>query len=154
MIMPLKILVLLTFILSSCNYPEDDWQADSNEVFFTWVKTIYYDVERDTTVVITPMNWSETYHFTLKFQNNDRYARFYKGEELLLETKFYDTHILYEHEMICDEYDFCYDFEDRFTICTADGDSNGIRLIGLPWIERQFSDDCRTFSYFREVREQ
>ncbi|MBX7050396.1 MAG: hypothetical protein K1X54_00030 [Flavobacteriales bacterium] len=113
------------------------------------MKTIYYDSEADSTIIIEPTDWSETYHFTLKFQNNDRYARFYKGDELLLESEFKDTHILYEHEMICDEYDFCYDFEDKFTICTADGDSNGIRLMGLPWIDGKFYLECKTYSYFR-----
>lgn len=147
-VITLFIYVLIAFTFCRCDYPHK-WQDDDSERYFIWAKTIYYDAETDSTIIIEPVDWNETYHFTLKFQNNDRFGRFYKGDELLLETKFEDTHFRYRPFAICDEVEFCYDFEDEFIICTAEGDSNGIRIMGLPWIEDKFNDECKTYSYFR-----
>jgi hypothetical protein len=142
----LKIFIFLVLCASACNYPLDETD-DYRERYYTWVKTIYYNAEADSTIIIEPADWRETYHFNIS--RNISFVRFYKGDELLLETKYEDTHFRYRPFAICDEVEFCYAFEDDFNICTAEGDSNGIRILGLPWIEDKFNDECKTYSYFR-----
>ncbi len=136
--------VIGPFLACSCSH-----KILEKETFYstqhTWVETIITDPITGNESYLRPETQEDAYK-VVYFYDNARYARFYKGNSLLLETLIKDVY--WDKSSSCYHNDpFCYELNGGITICRSYFRGDTVQVHNFPWFDGYTELDCQHPKY-------